>query len=475
MFLRMAASALVFAVLTACTTQLGRANKLMEAGLFDEAGAAYEQILRTDPNNTDARIGLAKARSEIWRKELVSIRLMRMSGDAKGALERLEELLEKIRAWDLSKFQSGELVSAEEEVRNGRRLLTSMIQQRIRERHPVIAIQYWNEFDQIREAKQFGSYSVDLLEDIRKEGRAQCDKLNQWVSATSFSFNAVAKAVCAYFGGQQSSVALDHQKDFRYSKVVFAGSFNFRNFDGDAATQTDLLRNQIEQQIQPYGLYASESPFTLTIGISGDFVRQYTTRSTRKTHSYQVKIPFQDFEKYEEKELVNVIQSGVAKTIERPVQKTRPVTRFRMEPRTYSYPAVDHSEKLRLNWTLTAKNSEQTSQSYSQEKDNNFTTHDQNLPDIGLMPVEPKFLSVTDWLADHYSKFAEQFTEKLAIQTGDRFCQAAKGQDSAQESAENFSRCAELNPKNIAAKAWFTGALGATRREVLRILARQSD
>ncbi|MFZ9520862.1 MAG: hypothetical protein ACO3A4_10325 [Silvanigrellaceae bacterium] len=468
------AGILGFVALAGCTTQLGKANKLLEAGLFQEAGDAYEQILKSEPDNADAKIGLAKARSEIWRKELVSIRLMRMSGNGKGALERLETLLEKISVWDVSKFQSGELVSAEEEVRNGRRLLTSMIQQKISEHRPIVATSYWNEFDHIREAKQFGSYSVELLEDIRKEGQQLCQALQAWVSSTSFSFNAVSKAVCAYYGSSPSGVPLDSQKDFRFSKIVFTGNLDFRNFDGNGQTQMELLRNEVEGRIQAVGLYASESPYTLTLAVSGDYSRDYSTRATIKSHSYKLKVPYQDYEQYDDKEYVTVFKDGRQQTVERPVQKTRPVTKFRMEPKTYNYPAVEHREKLRLNAQLVAKTAEESSLSLAQEKENTFVTHDQNLPDIGLMPAEAKFLSVTSWLSLQYRKFSEQFVEKLAVQTGDRFCQAAKGQEAAKESAENFSRCAELNAKNVAASAWFTSNFGVVRSEVLKILSKSS-
>lgn len=65
-------------LLISCVTRLSEANKLFEAGLFAESADAYEKILDTDPENSDAKIGLAKSRSELWKKELVSIRLMRM-------------------------------------------------------------------------------------------------------------------------------------------------------------------------------------------------------------------------------------------------------------------------------------------------------------------------------------------------------------------------------------------------------------
>jgi hypothetical protein len=460
--------------LVACTTPLGKANKLLEAGLHQEAIEAYENILKSEPDNADAKIGLGKARSELWRKELISIRLLRMSGDAKGALERLESLLERMKIWDVSNFQSGELVSAEEEVRNGRRLLTSLIQQKINERKPVVATYLWNEFDAIREAKQFGAFSVELLEDIRKAGLNLCITLKPWTSSTSFSFNTVAKSVCASYGGASPAVPLDNQKDFRFSKLLLAGKIEFRNFDGNSQTQVELLRDFIESKMQSAGLYASDSPHTLTLALSGDYTRDYETHSTIRTHSYTVKVPYQDFEKYEEKEFVKVTRNGREESVERPVQKQRPVTRFREEPRTHSYPAVQHREKLRWNAALIAKTKEETSLSFAQEKENAFVTHNQNLPHMGLKPAEAKFIDVTQWLSENYKKFAEQYVGKLTLQIADRYCQAAKGQEMTHEAAENFSRCAELNEKNVAASAWFSNTFGVTRAELLKILAHAS-
>lgn len=465
---------LLTALLLSCTTKLGQANKLLEAGLHQEAAEAFENILKSDPNNADAKIGLAKARSEVWRKELVSIRLLRMSGDARGALERLEALLERIKIWDVSKFQSGELVSAEEEVRNGRRLLTSMIQQKISEKRPIVASFYWNEFDAIREAKQFGAYSVELLDDIRKEGFQLCGKLKPWLSSTSFSFNTVAKTVCASYGGSPDTSTLDHQKDFRFSRLIVSGKIDFKNFDGNPQTQVELLRDAIENKMQHVGLYASDSPHTLNIGLSGDYVREYQTRNIIKSHSYMLKVPYQDFEKYEEKEFVKVMRNGREESVERPVKKQRPVTRFREEPRTHNYPAVQHREKFRWNASLNAKSAEETSLSFAQEKENSFVTHNQNLPHMGLKPAEAKFFDATGWLSENYKRFAEQYVEKLTLQMSDRFCQAAKGQETSHEAAENFSRCAELNPKNVAASAWFSSTFGVTRAELLKILSQNS-
>jgi hypothetical protein len=122
--------------------------------------------------------------------------------------------------------------------------------------------------------------------------------------------------------------------------------------------------------------------------------------------------------------------------------------------------------------TLASKAPQEFSIGYAQDKDNNFVTHEENLPHMGLKRLEPKFLVVSDWLKEHYVKLANQFVEKLALTTADKFCQAVRTSEMSKEGAENFSRCAELNPKNSAATAWFSSTFSLTRAEVLEVVGK---
>ncbi len=459
-------------LLISCVTRLSEANKLFEAGLFAESAAAYEKILDTDPENSDAKIGLAKSRSELWKKELVSIRLMRMSGNGKGALERLEELLEKTAVWDLSRFQSGDLVSAEEEVRNGRRVLDALVREQLNDKKPVVASHYWNKFNQVREAKKYGSYSSAIYNDIQKEGQELCVRLQELISNTSFSFNNVYKAVCAFYGADAKTIALDNQQEYRFSRIDLANGLSVRSYEATSDSQAKIILGLFDERLKKIGMFSAQSPYTLSAQLQGEFVRIYDAQPTLMAHSYREKVPFQAIEEYEDTEYVNRTVNGVARTDERKVKKTRPVTRYRMEPRTHRYQAIKHSERLRLNMSLSAKALQEFSIGYAQDKDNNFVTHEENLPHIGLTPLQSKFMVVSDWLQENYTKMSDQFIEKLALTTADKFCQAVKLNEVSKDSAENFSRCAELNPKNSAATAWFASTFGLERAEVLRVVGK---
>jgi hypothetical protein len=456
--------------LMACTTRLGAAQKLFDAGLYSESAEAFERILESDPDNADAKLGLAKSRGELWKKELVSIRLTRMSGNGKGALERLESLLEKTAAWDLSKFQSGDLVSAEEEVRNGRRVLDVLLRAQINDKKPVVATSLWNEFNRVREAKQFGSYSSAAFEDIQKEGRNLCTQLNQMTSNISFSFNQVQKAVCAYYAAEAKNVDLDFQQDYRYARLNIIGEIDALNYSAPSDAQIKIIQTKVDEYLKKAALFSSQSPQILDVKIRGRIMRQYFTQPTMMAHSYQDKVPYEALEDYEDTEFVKVYENGMAQTVPKKVKKTRRVTKYKNELKTHRYRAVKHNESLQLSVVVSANANGEFKTGYSKDKINNFVTHEENLPQIGLTPKEPQFLVVSDWLEGHYTALTAEFITRLKAITADRFCQAVRGNREPSTVAENYSRCAELEPENPAAVAWFTSILGMRRSEVLKTL-----
>lgn len=467
----------MFALLTllaSCTTRLGAAQKLYDAGLYAESAEAFERILESEPDNTDAKLGLAKSRSELWKKELVSIRLMRMSGNGKGALERLEELLEKTSSWDLSKFQSGDLVSAEEEVRNGRRVLDLLMRSQINDKKPIVAISLWSKFNRVREAKQFGSYSSAIYEDIQKEGRLLCDKLNQLTSNTSFSFNDIQKSVCAYYGAEAKNIDLDFQKDYRYARLNLAGEIVSQNYQASSDSQIKIIQTQLDEHLKNARLFSSQSPKILDVNVQGRILRQYFMQPTMMAHSYQDKVPYQAIEEYEDTEFVTVYENGKPKSVPKKVKKTRRVTKYKNELKTHRYRAVKHNESMQLNLVATANASGEFKTGYSKDKINNFVTHEENLPQIGLTPKEPQFLVVSDWLQEHYKAMTKEFISRLKTITADQFCQAVQGSRDTSTVAENFSRCAELEPANPAAIAWFTSTFGMKRAEILKTLEKST-
>jgi len=248
------------------------------------------------------------------------------------------------------------------------------------------------------------------------------------------------------------------------------GEIQSQNYRISSDSQIKIIQTQIDEKLKKASLFSSQSPKVLDVKLRGQIIRQYFNQPTMMAHSYQDKVPYQALEDYEETEYVQVYENGIPKTIPKKVRKTRQVTKYKNELKTHRYRAVKHNESLQMSLVSSANPGVEFKTGYSKDKINNFVTHDENLPQIGLTPKEPQFLVVSDWLQEHYSAMTTEFINRLRSVTADQFCQAVKGERDTSAVAENYSRCAELEPSNPAAIAWFTSTFGMPRAEILKTL-----
>ena len=66
----------------------------MEQSLYGEAEQVYEQILKEDPKDTEAAVGLKKARNGFIEKKLIAVRIARMAG---GSVQSLKVFLHVVQ------------------------------------------------------------------------------------------------------------------------------------------------------------------------------------------------------------------------------------------------------------------------------------------------------------------------------------------------------------------------------------------
>jgi hypothetical protein len=499
----------LFFLVSACATRSFNAKKMFDAGLFNDASIVYEEILRDDPENVDAKIGLNSARSELWKQELVSIRLLRMSGNTDSALERAELLLKKTKNWDLSNFSSGDLISAQDEFRFAKRTLAQKISKLLNELKPLLAEDFSNLFPLIREVKVEGYSSSNSSEEIKRVGHQQCKALSEELKNSSFSSANFLKKYCSYFGFVHGRNMLAKNVDYRFSSIEVIGKI----ISSDDTLVTDeyreLVTTEVQRQLVNSPLFSSESPKVFLIKIAGGFSYRYQKEQVKKTHSYSVRVPFVAMEEYDEpyqqaysaiepytenepysdtESVWNSCKSiiyGVGcsggydyRTVTKYRQqlkfrnvtryrtlyqtKTRPVTRYRDEPRSYTYDAVDHFENAKLSVQLISTKDKKLSVSFSKEKENQFTTHNENLPDIGLSESSPKFLPRGEWRKNQYQEVSEQFLKMVMDHYASNYCESdSKLKDHINE-FERASRCLEFSPENGAANSFFAFQFGYT-------------
>ncbi|NDD92198.1 hypothetical protein EBZ37_08945 [bacterium] len=126
--LRLVVAFLIF--LSACSSPIKRADKLMESGNFQEAIEILEEASITNRNDRDILEKLKEAKTKLVQRKFIEVRLARMAGNSEGALDLLTETLEKREKWGSSiKQQSGAVqVTIQEESEYARPVLRRRIE-----------------------------------------------------------------------------------------------------------------------------------------------------------------------------------------------------------------------------------------------------------------------------------------------------------------------------------------------------------
>ncbi|TSA04206.1 MAG: hypothetical protein D4R81_02210, partial [Nitrospiraceae bacterium] len=75
------------------------AQTLMEGENYGDAAKVYERILKVDPSDAKAIVGLKKARLGWIDKKLLDVRMLRLAEQAGPASELLKQIIKSEREW----------------------------------------------------------------------------------------------------------------------------------------------------------------------------------------------------------------------------------------------------------------------------------------------------------------------------------------------------------------------------------------
>ena len=80
-------------LLVSCVNLVEKGDELYSKELYEDSARLYEQALRRDPNNADAKVRLKKARTKIMERDLKDVRALRLGKNLSAAAEKLEQVL----------------------------------------------------------------------------------------------------------------------------------------------------------------------------------------------------------------------------------------------------------------------------------------------------------------------------------------------------------------------------------------------
>lgn len=473
------------ALSSGCNTARKRAEKFFEAEAYEDAAAAYEEVLRDDPNDADATIALQICRNKIIATKLIEVRLSRMAGNKQNSLDMLHAVVVSENGWKV--FPKGQVAfTQEEEATFALTYLTSKVRSSLARNLPMPADMLIKKYRPIFE----GNLSVKfgkLAQATQSAGKARCDSFSRMASNETGAYYAYfVRRFCAYWGVPQREVASTDQ--FRQSELF--GKVNVStHIDGIASEVAATLSESVRESFLASPWHDAKGHKTVAIALSGRFIRKNSVQPINLVHEYTVQIPYVEYVPVTKTRQVpynstqyrcdSVFVNGQYTQIcgNVPVTEYRteyytenePVTRYRTEPRSQPYEANKHYQLLGLVLTGEVRLGKYVRPiALTEKSEKDGIQHDWNLPAIGLFPSSPNLPDPLEWLKEQ-SKLVGYRVNVIGDELWDNlYCKPQVKDRSVAAQGERVNRCLKLKlgtPPAFADK-WYESVVGLKVSEV---------
>lgn len=450
-------------ILVSCiSSKINEANKLYDNGLYEDAEKYYSEILEKSSSNTEAKVGLLKTRIELTNKILVSIRLMRLSGQMDNSAEMLNDfLIKKWQEWKLDNISSAQISSLQDELSHHIVYLENKINSLLKSEKILQAEDILKKYNSIFSSLKILDRKSLIHDKLIKFGSNKCNKLYLLLDRNSIYFSKTVDLYCKYFGVKKGFSFIDKSSDFKYSKISLKGDIKLI-VNGKPGTLKDELIQKFNQKItesmQNSFMYKEESMNTLNLNFKGNISYSVKSTSGRFSHSYNEQIPYTAYEtKVYSVPYLHCFPNFMTGqnqcfTKYRNEEREVPVTKYKDEPRIYYYQGIKNHEFVILDIFLKQNLVNfKTVQSILNDKiENSFIVHNENVPNIGLSPSTEEGMNLLKYLEEKFELISNKFFNELKISYTSKFCDSRnKDQKIAIEYVERCGIFDEENPKYI--------------------------
>lgn len=502
----MRAALLSFVVfLAACLSARSRADRAFDRGEYLAAAVGYGELVAESPGDAVLRARRDDARSRALVDMATRVRQLRVSGRGEPALAALAELLAKRHEWIAIDDPAVVRAIADE-------VAASTTYVRIQTR-ALIAEQPLGAQEAIAARRaQLGSAELGELwrlldRESTDAGQVRCRRVVPQDPEPSPYLARLTAAYCGHFGLAQPSPA-------RLPDSI-AGLSIEGAISGVTAEQRPKLEAALDAALRSTPWFdAGAAASRARIAVAGHLAVAYDSVEVELTAHWSESVSYQSHESYQEAYQESYQESyqepytvsvpyteyrtesyscgfgsnyqtctrSVSSTAYRTETQYRTayrtafrtayrtawhdVTRWRAEPRSRSYPAIEQIGNYSGAWNLALKPSEaaaplevriaHTSREVGYD-------HDASVPQANVEPSRAELPSFDDWFAQLLRKLNAEFPAQLAKHWSTSFCQVPSF------SAESAARCAYGAPPPAAARAELAGLFGG---DVDRVLAR---
>jgi len=457
----------------------------MRSGLFFEAAAQYEEILKRDPKDADASAGLLSARKSWLDCRLIEARMTRLAGSVESAGDILLEILDREKTWSLAP-SSREALTQQEETRSFAQEANRRIQSDLEERRPLRAEFFLEHYALLLQGEAAGT-SQAWKKRVREAGKKDCRDRWSIIREEDFFFRRFLTQYCAYWGAPQAIGPMSTAAPVTlYKDLDLRGSVE----------GLELLGSSLAQELQTgFKQTAWQDPSSverLTLQLSGRWTETHHRSPTARTHVYKIKEPFTQYVQVEHERAVPHSESRIVPdSLASRGTSRREVTEYRMETYTttepriayrevdryFTYTATLHDQRLALEVSARSELGGIPIQvRLSKRAQAEGLEHHENQPGIGLTPEIPRLLEPGDWLRARSHQLSEQLIQELSRVWTDRSCGSpALAGAGPSRLADSVLRCArQARPADSAypsyVEAWFQDQFGLQVRQVSRLI-----
>lgn len=420
---------------------------------YEEALNLFQRAILENKNDEKAIQGLKTTQKAWIEKKLIEVRLLRLAQNFGESEILLKNLISNQNEWQV--FPSGAAFSTQkEEIQFLTDRITNNIHQYLKKNNPLAAqIEYIKNKKLMNDTLKVNT--LNLEKQIDKVGKEFCNQTEKTINSNDFFTFEWLKKTCEVW-----NYNLKEKKLVTSVKLFKSLSINTL-IEGLNEDETSSLQKAITDSFLKSKWYDPQGILNLSITLKGQFKSQQNELEINRTAHYTIEEPYEvskirikETSKKENNSVLGSLLFLMSNKNERSIDnhdgtETVYETKYKTVDKYFPYVAVEVSATKEIQAKLDALLhdqifSTQINGTYNLKSDR----HNQNFPQAGLTPQNPKIISNKDWITTVYPNWTNKLTDELKKHWLNRFCLTIEN-NSTLSIREQILRCTHQVDTNI--------------------------
>lgn len=434
---------------TNCASLTERGYEALSESKYDEALRLFQNAVRENDQDPKAIQGLKTAQQAWIEKKLIDVRLLRLANNIGESEELLNKLIQYQNAWQV--FPSGPAFSTQkEEVSLLADRIFAKIKKYVENKNPIAAqVEFSKNRSLLNETLKQDTASIE--KSITAAGKSYCQQAEKTILPYEYYTYQWLKQTCLIW-----NEPLKAKKVTNTVKLFKSVSLSSK-IAGLTDDEQSSLRDVITKSFLNSKWYDPTSAVNVSIQFDGNFTSQQSEVDAIRTARYTVQEPYEvsTIRPKEKREESNTSLVGAlfgllftSPSRERVVDnyngtETVYTTEYRTVQKDYGYSVVEVNAQKRIQGSVSAKLNDQIFKTeIADQYKFRADRHDQNFPQAGLKPENPRVISHQEWLTAISPTWMGKMTDELRKLWVTRFCQEPDKKTTISV-REQMHRCAE--------------------------------